>query len=357
MFEFLQDLRKSEVEKRQEALTAYLDGVLTPAERKRFERLLASDEALRASLAEQRLIKASLRRLPRMRAPRNFTLDPARYGRPAPSASERLYPIIRVATAVVAIMFVLLVVIDLSPLGGLQGGAQPLAETIQSEAEVAAAPAAAEAPAIEAPAQPAAADEAAIEVTRIVEEEALEMAAEEPAAEQPAPAEMPAEEGAATEEAAEAAAAEVAQEAIEGEAPLVGPEEVTGGGGLPPAETPLAMLAAPTVEGAAAATEGQAVEDRAVTGSSQPLKATAEAEAPLAAGDAALTEEAASQPAPSPVPRAVPTVGAEAAAGEQGPVQEAAGTGLSMAVVVTIGLGLLLVVLIMATLLLRRRTR
>ena len=69
-------------EKRQEALTAYLDGALTPAERKRFERLLASDRALRASLEEQRLIKASLRRLPRMRAPRNFTLDPARYGRP-----------------------------------------------------------------------------------------------------------------------------------------------------------------------------------------------------------------------------------------------------------------------------------
>ena len=35
------------------ALTAYLDGALTPAERRRFERLLASDEGLRASLEEQ----------------------------------------------------------------------------------------------------------------------------------------------------------------------------------------------------------------------------------------------------------------------------------------------------------------
>ena len=75
MFDFLRDFGKSEEEKRQEALTAYLDDVLTPAERERFEQLLASDEALRASLEEQRLIQASMRRLPRVRAPRRNARD------------------------------------------------------------------------------------------------------------------------------------------------------------------------------------------------------------------------------------------------------------------------------------------
>ena len=52
MFDFLRDLRKTEGEKRQEAMSAYLDDALTPAERERFERLLAEDEGLRASLED-----------------------------------------------------------------------------------------------------------------------------------------------------------------------------------------------------------------------------------------------------------------------------------------------------------------
>jgi len=355
MFDFLRDLRKSEDEKRQEALTAYLDGALTPAERRRFERLLASDEGLRASLEEQRLIKATLHRLPRMRAPRNFTLDPARYGRPAPSTAERLYPIMRVATAVVAILFVLALVIDLAPLGGGLRSAQPLAEVVEAPS------AAEEAPAGEALGQQSTVDESAVEVevTRIVEVEqemAEEAAAEQPAAEQPAAAQpmatQPAEEEAAAAEAAEAMAPEEVQE----EVPLPNPEEVTGGGGPPPSETPMAMLAVPSAEGTAPATEGQALEDRAVAESSQPLKATVEAEAPVAAGDSALTQEAAGQPAPSPASRAVPTASVEPAATEQGPTRGAAAA-LSALQVLAIALGLLLLILIAATLLLRRRTR
>ena len=64
MFDFLRDFGKSEEEKRQEALTAYLDDALTPAEKEHFEHLLATDEALQASLEEQRLIQATMRRLP-----------------------------------------------------------------------------------------------------------------------------------------------------------------------------------------------------------------------------------------------------------------------------------------------------
>ncbi|MFN2221658.1 MAG: anti-sigma factor family protein [Candidatus Promineifilaceae bacterium] len=355
MFDFLRDLRKSNEEKRQEALTAYLDGALTPAERKRFERLLASDKALRASLEEQRLIKASLRRLPRMRAPRNFTLDPARYGRPAPSTPDRLYPIMRVATVVVAILFVLVLVIDLAPFAGGREASQSMADSAQPAAEVVQAPAAPEEePVLEAEAQAVAVDEVVIEVTRVVtDEEAMAaMAAEEPAA-----AEQPAAEQPAAEEATEIVGEEVAEEAAEAEAPLAGSEQASGGGGLPPTETPLAMIAPATAEGAAAAVEGQAVEDRAIAGSPQPSEATSEAEALAATSETAQTKEAASQPTPSLAPRVIPSPAAESTAADQGPAQVTAGAGISTIQILAIGLGLLLVLLIAATLLLRRRTR
>lgn len=348
MFDFLRDLRKSEEEKRQETLSAYLDGALTPEEKKRFERLLASDETLRANLEEQRLIKASLRRLPRMRAPRNFTLDPARYGRPAPGPAERLYPIMRVATAAVAVLFVVALAIDLTVIGGQRRASQPLVEMIQPAAEIVEAPAEAEeAPVTESQAQQAAVGEAAVEVTRVVQEEdeIAEMAAEEPAAEEPA-----------AEEAMEEAAEEVVANAAEAEAPLPGPEEAAGGG-APPGETPLAMVAPTTVEAEAAAAEGQAVEDRSVAQPPQPAEATAEAKASTAAAETALTQEAASQPAPSRAPQAVPSPGDELAAANQGPIQEAAGAGLPTAQLLTLGLGISLVVLFGVTLLLRRRAR
>jgi anti-sigma factor RsiW len=353
MFDFLRDLRKSEEERRQEALTAYLDGRLTPAERRRFERLLTSDKALRASLEEQRLIKISLRRLPRMRAPRNFTLDPARYGRPAPGTAERLYPIMRVATVLVAILFVFALVIDLAPLDFGRGGTQSVAESIRPAAEMVEAPAAPEEePAFEGEAQPAAVNEQAVEVTRIVEaeEEMVEMAAEEPAAEEPAAAEMAPEAEQPAEEAMESVGTDEVEEMLEVEAPSPGPEEASGGGGLPPEETPLAMAAPPTGDGAAAATEGEALEDRAIVEPTKSQEATIEAEESMVARDMAMTEEAADQP--TATPRAISTAEAD-----QGPAQEAARAGAPASQLLVAGLGLLLLVLIGATLLLRRRTR
>ena len=104
MIEFLRNLRKSDEEKTQEALTAYLDGALTPGEQRDFEQRLADDEALQSDVEQQRLIKESLATLSHLRAPRNFTLDPARYGRPQPAG--RLYPALRTATVLAAILFV-----------------------------------------------------------------------------------------------------------------------------------------------------------------------------------------------------------------------------------------------------------
>lgn len=109
MFDFIRDLRKSDEEKRQEAITAYLDGHLTPSERQRFEEKLEADPGLRHEVEQQSFIKRNLQQLPQVRAPRNFTLDPAQYGAPEPDTAIRLYPVLRTATVLVGIFFVIAV--------------------------------------------------------------------------------------------------------------------------------------------------------------------------------------------------------------------------------------------------------
>jgi hypothetical protein len=93
-------------EKRQEALSAYLDNTLSAAERARFEKLLAGDAELRAQLEQIRTLKVHLRSMPRRRVPRSFALDPARYGRPKRQPMLRLYPLLRGATALTAVLLI-----------------------------------------------------------------------------------------------------------------------------------------------------------------------------------------------------------------------------------------------------------
>ncbi|MCB0016101.1 MAG: zf-HC2 domain-containing protein, partial [Anaerolineales bacterium] len=57
MFDWIRNLTKSAAEKQQELLTAYVDDELTPAERQRFEQMMAGDELLRAEMERQRLFK------------------------------------------------------------------------------------------------------------------------------------------------------------------------------------------------------------------------------------------------------------------------------------------------------------
>lgn len=66
-----------------ENLSAYIDGDMSPDERRALEARLAHDPALRAALDDLRENVRLLADLPRVKAPRNFTLDPAVYGRPA----------------------------------------------------------------------------------------------------------------------------------------------------------------------------------------------------------------------------------------------------------------------------------
>ncbi|MGH2538242.1 MAG: anti-sigma factor family protein, partial [Candidatus Promineifilaceae bacterium] len=121
MLDYLKGPRKSADERRQEALSAYLDGALTPAERQRLERRLQSDAALRQEFESLRWLKRSLAAMPRLRAPRNFTLDPARYGRPQAEGAGRLYPVLRAASFAMAILLVALVTADLFDLGAGAG--------------------------------------------------------------------------------------------------------------------------------------------------------------------------------------------------------------------------------------------
>jgi anti-sigma factor RsiW len=66
-------------------LNAYLDGELSAAERAEIDARLAADERLQAEFESLRVTAALLGMTRRVRVPRNFTLDPAVYGRPAPT--------------------------------------------------------------------------------------------------------------------------------------------------------------------------------------------------------------------------------------------------------------------------------
>lgn len=191
MFDFFRDLRKSDEDKLQEAITAYLDGHLAPADRQRFEEQLTADPVLRHEVEQQNLIKKNLQQLPQVRAPRNFTLDPALYGVPEPDSAVRLYPVLRTATVLVGIFFVIAVgAALLIPQGGNMGSLAlaPMADEIAGDARNVIPES--EQKFMEVPLEEAAAP--IVETEILAEEEIVseaEMAAEAPAEEAPAPAE------------------------------------------------------------------------------------------------------------------------------------------------------------------------
>ena len=68
-------------ERDSELLSAYLDGALSPRDKEALEKKLLQDSTLRSELDALRSTTQLLRRLPPLKAPRDFTLDPARYQR------------------------------------------------------------------------------------------------------------------------------------------------------------------------------------------------------------------------------------------------------------------------------------
>jgi hypothetical protein len=121
-----------------EALSAYLDGQLPAKERLRLETRLNQAPELRSALEDLRRTRAVLRSQPKVRAPRNFTLTPDMVGLKArPVRRAPAYPFFRLASALAAFLFLLVLVGDLTGLPsrlGFGGVAQP--------AQVAMAPAA-----------------------------------------------------------------------------------------------------------------------------------------------------------------------------------------------------------------------
>jgi len=88
-----------------EQLSAYLDGNLSREALARLSARLDADPDLRASLEELRQTRALLRRTPKRRAPRNFTLTPKMAGVRPPM--PRTVPAFGWASAVAVVLFAL----------------------------------------------------------------------------------------------------------------------------------------------------------------------------------------------------------------------------------------------------------
>jgi len=337
MFDFIRNLTKSAEEKRLETLNAYVDGELSAGERRELEARLEEDAALRKELAQLRQVKQGISQLPRMRAPRNFTLDPAVYGRPQRQPAYDLYPVLRVATALAAFFFIVAVVLDLTtPAGGL---GQPFAAGVRQEApaadSVAEEAAEAERPVVTRVVEEVVVEGESVEVTRLVtesvEEEEMAAAADEEALEE-APVEGAQEEVPEAETEAmetEAMEAETATESAEGE-----------------------MVEAPAEEPAA---EGDALmvptEDE-LTGEAE---ATGEGErAPAAAAPAVETVPAETLPPPTLTSEAPEAAAQVAPTAEAAPVEEPVDDGLPILLIAEIAFGIGLLILLSATLLIRR---
>ena len=101
-----------------EALSAYLDGQISPSERTRLEKRIQSNQALATALQELRQTRALLRRTPQRRAPRNFTLTPRMAGVRPPV--PRLVPVFSWASAVAILLFIF--TIGTSLVGRLSSG-------------------------------------------------------------------------------------------------------------------------------------------------------------------------------------------------------------------------------------------
>lgn len=111
MFDWIRNVRKSAQERRAEMITAYIDGELTASERSQFERDLSNNAALQQEVDAQRETKRLLSDLPPVRAPRNFTLDPAIYGKtkPQPSFLAPFTGQLRVASTAIALLLVMFI--------------------------------------------------------------------------------------------------------------------------------------------------------------------------------------------------------------------------------------------------------
>jgi anti-sigma factor RsiW len=157
-----------------EDLSAYLDGQLSPKESARLEEKLRARADLRHALKDLSQTRTLLRSQSPVRAPRNFLLTPKMVGeRQPPARSFRLFPVMRLASALAMALFILVLAGDLLSNGRQPGGMPVAFQSVQMPA-------------------PAAEMKAASEANAPQVGEAIEAPAEVPA-EVPAPTEAPAE--------------------------------------------------------------------------------------------------------------------------------------------------------------------
>lgn len=87
-----------------ELLSTYLDGQLNQSEQARLETRLRKDPNLQAAYEQLQRTRLLLRSLPRMRAPRNYTLSPRMI--PARTVMPQSYPVLRLVTALASFLLI-----------------------------------------------------------------------------------------------------------------------------------------------------------------------------------------------------------------------------------------------------------
>ena len=290
----------NEWQQRDELLSAYLDGQLSAGERARLEARLAADPALRAELEALRRTVALVRDLPPVSIPRNFILPRAMAARPRPVRPLRprrawAAPLLTAATAVVSLLFVVVLAGDLLLSGMGRQAFAPAAEPLLE----------AEAPQVALAPSPVS-EQVKVEV--VVEAEAEEEEEEEAEVEKAVPAATaPAAPMEAPPEAPPEATAEVEADYAETLEGAEAPAAAVGGGADEEA-------AAPTPTTIPPGTEAPAV----LAPTASPPVAEEVAAAPTVAATATAMPESGVEPAPAEVaPRSVEEQAPEATEGEE----------------------------------------
>jgi len=126
-------LGRNEEERRDELLSAYLDGELGERERERLEARLSEDVALRAELRAMQQTISMVHELRQVSAPRNFILSQSMVQRREPAPAPELRrawaaPLLTAATTIVSLLFVVVLVGDLllSGVGGFASAPAPM---------------------------------------------------------------------------------------------------------------------------------------------------------------------------------------------------------------------------------------
>lgn len=120
-------------------LSTYLDNALKPRKKNRLEARLAQDRELRERLEQLRRTKLLVGRLPRLRAPRNFTLTPEMVSVRKPK-KQPFFSYIRLASSLAAILLVVLFGVEFFLGGGFmarQDSTEPLMESARVADEAA----------------------------------------------------------------------------------------------------------------------------------------------------------------------------------------------------------------------------